>query len=356
MFYVAVYLLLASVAFGVRNTPSTARQIYPIVLVFLFLLCAFRFEVGCDWSNYRNQFHVGRSFEGVDHVWQIRDPLWWLLIDLIKRLGLSYEWLNITATLVFFVGLHVLARRQPDRLAFLVLLFPILMVNIGMSGIRQAAAIGFVCMAYVAFVDKRFIKFVAFIFLAAAIHSSAMAFFLLAPLVTGAYTPARLALAALLAVPGTVLIIQSAAADLAISRYVGTGIDAAGAVFRVGLVGLTGLVFFFLLRGPWLKTKFPDYRLVSVGSLGMVALAALLPLSTVIADRMSYYFVPIQAIILARIPFLPLGRDKSVYALLAYSALGLVLAAWIALSSHYQKCYVPYQTWLFGTPGSTYGF
>ena len=56
---------------------------------------------------------------------------------------------------IFFLGVHVLARRQPDPLGFLVLLFPILIINMPMSGIRQGAAIGLLCIAFVAFIDRR---------------------------------------------------------------------------------------------------------------------------------------------------------------------------------------------------------
>src|SRR5690606_36892243 len=124
----------------------------------------------------------------------------------------------------------------PDRLAFLVFLFPVLLVHIGMSGIRQAAAIGIVCIALTAFMDRRLIRFILLIGVASAIHSSAMVFLLLAPLVGGGYSRGRIFLAVLLAVPGTLILLSSAAAEVAISRYIDTDIDAAGAVFRVGLL------------------------------------------------------------------------------------------------------------------------
>ncbi len=355
MFYVAAYAVMALLAFGLRNKPDAGRQVYVFLFVILFLLCAFRFEVGCDWLGYRYQFYYGRAFELVDAASQIRDPLWWVLIALINRLGLSYPWLNVFATSVMFAGFHILARRQPDRLAFLVLLFPILLVHIGMSGIRQAAAIGIICVALAAFTDRRLVHFVLWVVLASTIHSSAMVFLLLAPLVRGRYTRQRIALAGLLAIPGALFMAGSAAGEVALARYVTADADAAGAIFRVGLLVATGLAFFSLLRRPWATAQWPDYKLASIGSLGMIVLAALLPLSSVIADRLGYYFVPIQAVILARIPFLPLGRSKSVYMFIAYAALGLTLAVWVSLSSHYQQCYVPYQTWLFGTPASRFG-
>jgi hypothetical protein len=306
------------------------------------MLCAFRFEIGCDWWGYYNQYEVS----GI--TIQQRDPLWWIIIAEIKK--------NVLATAVMFLGLHVLAKRQPDPLSFLVFLFPILIVHIGMSGIRQAAAIGLVCVALAAFVERRLPKFVVFVLLASAVHSSAMVFLLLAPLVNGVYSRQRLGLAALLAAPGVALMLSSTSAEVAVTRYIDTDVDALGAAFRVGLLALTGATFFLRLRGPWLSTGSLDYKLASIGSLGMLCLVPLLPLSTVISDRFGYYLVPIQALILARIPFLPLIRGKSYLVLLVYAALGLTLISWVSLSSHYDRCYAPYETWIFGLPHSSFRY
>lgn len=75
----------------------------------------------------------------------------------------------------------MLARRQPDPLGFLVLLFPILIINMPMSGIKQGAAIGLICIAFAAFIDKKLFWFTAWTLLASTIHNSAIVFLLLIP-------------------------------------------------------------------------------------------------------------------------------------------------------------------------------
>lgn len=169
---------------------------------------------------------------------------------------------------------------------------------------------------------------------------------LLIPLVKGEYTRARLGIAALLAVPGIWLILGSEAAEIAFARYVGTGKDAHGAIFRIALLALSGLFFFAVLRQDWLKEKPQDYKLVSLGAIAMIGLLALLPLSTVIADRVGYYLIPIQAMMLARIPFLMVGRNNIFYVILPYAVLSIVFIAWTLLSWHFEQCYLPYKTWL----------
>lgn len=322
--------------------------LYWSVLAGLFLFSAFRFHVGCDWGGYYYNYILGASL-AYDEALGYREPLWWVIQVALNRLGLPYPAVNVVTSAIFFAGIHAIARRQPDRLGFLVLLVPILIINMPMSGIRQAAAIGFMCFSLTAFLDRRPVGFVCWILLAGAIHSSALVFLLLTPLATGRLTPLRVVAAVLLAVPGLLLIGQSDDAEVAISRYVGSGVDAFGAAFRVGIVALSGIYFFVFLRQAWAEEFPEEYDLASCGAWLMIVSLALLPLSTVIADRFAYYLLPMQALIFARIPFLSVPR-ANLLAVMPYVGLLLVFVVWSHQSSLFEACYVPYRTWLFGFP------
>jgi hypothetical protein len=117
------------------------------------------------------------------------------------------------------------------------------------------------------------------------------------------------------------------------------------------MLALTASVFFTSLRTGW-KGEYPsDYRLVLVFSAAMLALVAALPISTVIADRLGYYLVPVQAATLARLPNLKSFPRADVYTRLAYASLISVLLVWTITSSLFHQCYEPYRTWLFGVSG-----
>lgn len=350
-----IYLGLTNVLFLLRYALARAhglsRQLYYPFLLALFLFAAFRFEVGCDWSGYLNQWYV-QEYSTYQDALLRSSPAWWSMIQGLQDLGLSYPWLNVASSAIFFLGVHALARRQPDPLGFLVLLFPILIINMPMSGIRQGAAIGLMCIAFSAFIDKKVIWFAGWTFLASTIHSSAIVFLLLVPLVGGSYSRKRLFLAALCAVPGAFALLSGNAAEEATSRYIGTGVDAAGAVFRVGLLFVTGVTYFLILRKKW-KYSFPeDYKIASVGALMMCGMMVLVPLSTVIGDRMGYYLIPVQTMIFARIPYLPIHGSKALYSAAPYVGLALVFLVWSSFSGLFEKCYVPYNSWLFGIPSS----
>ncbi|WP_223428810.1 EpsG family protein [Tateyamaria pelophila] len=326
------------------------RQIYYIVLLALFLFSAFRFQVGCDWSGYYFQYLAAENID-----WSVikgtREPIWWAILGWIQNNGLPYPVANIVSSAVFFIGVHVLARRQPDPLGFLVLLFPILIINMPMSGIRQGAAIGLVCIAFASFIDRRPAHFVLWIILAAGFHSSALIFILLLPIATGRYTKTRLIMTALLSIPGAFLLASGDSAEIARIRYIDTNIEAFGAAFRVGILSLSALYFFLFVRKKWMRAFPQDYSLASIGAIGMALAILLVPVSSVIGDRVGYYLIPIQAMIFARLPFLSFRVNQSLHSALPYLGLLLVFLVWTQISGHFQQCYVPYNSWLFGLPG-----
>ena len=354
--YLGLLNALFLLRFGASNRPSVQRLIYWFVLIGLFLFSAFRFRVGCDWSGYYFNFLAGSDLSFAEAL-SYREPSWWLVLVAFNDWGLPYPAVNVLTSAIFFGGVHALAKRQPSRLSFLVLLFPILIINMPMSGIRQGAAIGLICIAFTAFIDRRPLKYAVWVVLAAGFHVSALIFMLLLPVATGHFTRGRLILAAILALPGAYLLASSEAAEVATSRYIDSGVDAAGATFRVGILGLSALYYFIFVRRKWLFAFPGDYSLVSVGAIGMALVFLLVPISTVIGDRFGYYLIPVQAMIFARLPFLPFRKNANLHAAAPYLGLLLVFTVWSQLSWHFQACYVPYQTWIFGFPmGDSVGF
>lgn len=348
-----IYFGLTSMLFLLRYALANARiargQIYYIVLFMLFTFSAFRYQVGCDWSGYYLQYLAAVNLEW-SFVADSREPFWWAILGFIRDWGLPYPVANVISSGIFFIGVHVLARRQPDPLGFLVLLFPILIINMPMSAIRQGAAIGLVCIAFVAFIDRRPIRFFFWVALAAGFHASALIFMLLLPIAAGRYSRSRLALAAVLAIPGALFLATSESGQVASSRYLGTGLEAFGGIFRVGVLGLSALYFFQFVRKKW-EASFPkDYGLVSIGAIGMGLALLLIPISSVMGDRFGYYLIPIQAIIFARLPFLQFGSNRAFHTALPYFGLTGMFFIWTQISYHFQKCYVPYNSWILGLP------
>ena len=277
-----------------------------------------------------------------------KDPLSHLVFYFVSKMRLPYPYVNIPFGIIFFIGIYMLSRRQPDPLSFIVFLFPILIINMPMSGIRQAAAIGLVCLAFVAFIDRKPITFILWIIVAAGFHSSALIFLFLLPFATGRFNNTRLIISLLIALPGLGFLVTLESAQQAARVYIGTGREAYGAVFRVGVLFLSGIYFLLFVKKKWKSNFNIDYSLVSLGAFGMIATIFLIPISTIIGDRFGYYFIPIQAMIFARLPYLPFRNFHSLHIVLPYIGILAIFLIWTMISFHFQKCYNPYDSWIFG--------
>lgn len=344
MIYLGLFSAMSLLRFALLGMGKLRRQLYPLVLAGLFVFSAFRLNVGCDWTGYLNQFELYR-FTTLADALANREPLWLGLFMLQHWLELPYPWINVFSSLIFFGGVHILARRQPDPLAFLILLFPVLIVNMPMSGIRQGAAIGVMCVAFAAFIDRSTLRFVALTVIASGFHASAIIFLLLTPLVTGPFSRERLVLAAVLAVPGALVLLGGDTAEVAASRYIDSGVDAYGAIFRSGLLFITAIFYFFFIHKKWAEIFSTSYKIASVGAISMAGVLLIVPISSVIADRIGYYFIPIQAMMFSGIPYIHLNKNNYLIYSAPYIGMFVFFSVWSLYSFHFQKCYIPYENW-----------
>lgn len=349
MTYITLTVFLFLLLYILKNDNVAKNQFYYIVFLGLFLFATFRYQVGCDWYHYYKLFLRFQNFDLLQTIGS-RDPMSMSLFYIIHKNSLPYPYIYILFGLVFFIGIHIFARRQPDPLAFLVLLFPILVINMAMSGVRQAAAIGIICIALVAFMDRRPFRFLFWVIISSLFHSSAIVFLLLLPFASGHYNNNRIAITLIISLIGALMLIFSKNAQYALSAYVDSNREAYGAVFRVGVLTMSAIYFFLFVKKKW-KQKFPkDYNLASLGSLGMIFLIFLIPISSIISDRFGYYLIPIQAMIFARIPYLPFKTNHTLYIVLPYLGILLVFLVWTQISWHFQECYIPYKSWILGLP------
>ena len=350
MTYIFLTIFLFLLLYVLKDKKLARNQIYYIVLLGLFLFSAYRYQVGCDWYGYYKLYLKMQNWDMITLL-NSRDPLSHLIVYFVFKVGLPYPYIFIPFSLLFFIGVHIFARKQPDRLSFLILLFPVLIINMTMSGVRQAAAIGIICIAFSAFVDKRPVRFIFLVFLATAFHSSAIIFSLLLPFASGIYNKYRFILFVAIALFGTIGFTYTNNFQYAVNAYIGSGREAFGALFRVMILELSIIYFYLFVNNKW-KNTFPnDYGLVNLCALGILLLLLLLPISTIISDRLSYYFIPIQAMIFARLPYLPFKRNHSTYIALPYLGIIIFFIFWTQFSWHFHECYLPYKSWILGLPG-----
>ncbi|MEK8125025.1 EpsG family protein [Methylocystis sp. IM4] len=185
-----MYVSLLLSGFVSRGNGPLRNQFYYLWLFVLFLFVGFRYRVGCDWGGYLVIFENSRIYETSSTT----EQAFWLLNSLLHYLQLDYPYINVVSSGIFSLGLHQIAKRQPDRLSILILSFPILIINLAMSGIRQAIALGILCFAFNAFIDMSLLRCVLFTLIASMFHTSAGAFLMLTPFVRGRFSRQRIIL------------------------------------------------------------------------------------------------------------------------------------------------------------------
>mgnify|MGYP001287211511 CR=1 FL=1 len=350
MIYLFIFGMLVFLRYLLVDQSTLRIQLLPVLTFILFIFSAFRFQVGCDWNNYYEQY-LGYDPEASNSFTLINEPLYKATLELVHFLGLTFPWVNVITSAIFFVGIYKLAIRQPDPLATIIFIFPILLLNMPMSGIRQGAAIGLMCFAYLAFIDKKLLKYIFYVILATGFHTSALIFLVLIPFLGGQFSYSRILVAILLAIPGIFFLLISSFAQIAIERYITNSYEAYGAIYRIASLAIAATMFLAFFRSRW-KDKYEDeYTLIFLASLMMLFCLALLLVSSTISDRVGYYLIPLQAVFFARIPFFIIPW-RIFWTMLPYILIGTIFVGWISLSSLFEVCYLPYHNFLLGVPVS----
>jgi len=344
MVYNLVYAAAAFVTVVLYGKYDASKIIYMLFLVFLFSFAAFRFEVGCDYYGYYDHSIMFADLTFGEAA-TFREPGYWGTVVLLKRIGLDFPAINVVASAMFFLGVHSIARRQPNPLMYLTLLFPILVTGMPMSAVRQAMAMGFIAFAYNSFADRKLISYIIWVVIAGLFHSSAYLFLAGAPLIYKKGEVNRRIVGLVLVLCAIYFASSSDIAEQYSRTYIGTAIDAAGAKYRVGFVAFTGLVMLLLYRSKWQKFCPNDYELAFYFSIASVAILPLLVYSSVAGDRYGYYLMLITSLIQARLYLLTPPSLRQPVFLAPLAIAGIQLLGWTMLSALFDACYSEYKTW-----------
>lgn len=345
--YFAFFLSFIGLRAVVTLPSRPYNTVYWSVLITLFVMVAFRYEVGCDWVGYQLHYQAADRLD-FDSLFVRGDPLWWLWLGVVHAFNGSYEIANVLPAVLLFAGLNRLARHQTDPIAVLIFAMPIVIMGLGMSGIRQGAAWGILCFAILAFQDRKRLLFIVLVLLASGWHSSALIFFLLLPLLVAQSMRSQILMSIVLGIPIIAALLSTEAVDTALTRYTGSqAAIASGAPLRLALLASTAVLYFTVLRRKWASHGNRNEHLLTILSVAMIASLALVPFSSIIADRIGYYLIIPQLMILGSLPLFSQVRKSEVIQIFAYGIFISYFAVWTFLSSLFELCYVPYQTWIF---------
>ncbi|EJB8349322.1 EpsG family protein [Vibrio cholerae] len=345
----STYLMLwVSIVLANFTISQTDRQLghifFKTVLFLIFVLIGLRHHVGGDWVNYQALFD-GLRYQGIVQALNATDPAYGFFNWLAHQLGLTVHFVNLLCALLFTWGLGYFCLKQPQPWLALLIAIPYLITAVAMGYTRQAVAVGISMAALIALVELRPWRFVGLILCAALFHKSAVILFVLFPVAMPHLQLGRLFVIGLFTSGlGLVLVLERLGGmwDL----YVSQGMESEGGLVRV-LLNAVPAICFLLFKDQWQQRWPSTYKLTLWLSVMALVLLPLQFLASTAVDRISLYLMPLQLLVLGRLPLLFQWKMQYVFCyglVLAYSAVYLI---WLNFSYWAQATWIPYNNLLF---------
>ena len=178
------WLVFAFCAFAALGRLRISRFGWSLIATGLAMFVGLRYQVGGDWNAYIS-YLIRARHSTLFELLSIGDPGYRLLNGAAGWLGAGVWFVNLFAALAFSVGLILFIRRLPSPALALVVSIPYMVIVLAMGYTRQAAALGFVMWGVTYLLDRRLLKFMLLLSVAATFHKSAV---ILAPLAVLAST------------------------------------------------------------------------------------------------------------------------------------------------------------------------
>lgn len=324
---------------GTRSTLPDLGWI--LVLLALTIIIGFRFQVGGDWYNYFRYLRDAAGLSLVDALLR-DDPGFWLL----NVISLYFDWgitgVNTMGGLIFSLGLVLFCRSLPRPWLALAVAMPYTVIVVGMGYSRQSIALGFAMIAFISLTRKSYLTFVFWIIMGAAFHKTAV---LLVPLAALTITKNRFLIGGLILVTSAIAyqVLLSESANHLLSNYTDTQIQSQGALIRLGMNAMAGIIFLkYRHKFKIAHAEFILWRLYSLMAVVMFIALFVLPISTAL-DRLGLYVLPLQMVVFSHLPDVLGrygGRNQTLVAgiLLYYTT---VLFVWLNFGT-FSKLWLPY--------------
>jgi hypothetical protein len=347
--YWLLFGMFAAGSLEYRRASQSGPRPTPLLYVAALLttvMIGLRYEVGGDWINYE-EIYVEIAYSDLLDVIRTSDPGYAVLNWVSYQIGYGIWFVNLVCALIFCWGLTKFLRREPNPWLGGLIAVPYLIIVVAMGYTRQGVAIGLI-LAGLSILDRgSLLRFTFYILIAASFHKSAI---VVLPLVALAANRNRIATGALLGATAILLyyLFVQDQIDRMLVNYVEAEYSSQGAAIRVAMNLPPALLFLATQR----RFDFTEPQRLLWRNFALSALLALFLLvttsSSTAVDRLALYLIPLQIVILGRIPDAFGGPSKSKMLLLvtiiAYSA--AIQFVWLNYAVN-ASGWVPYKNYLW---------
>lgn len=340
--YWSIFILFAGGTFReVGETPDfhKPRLLWLFGGLLIFLMVGLRYEVGGDWNAYEFIFERVRPLDLMRAI-SIGDPGYQALNWVVGQLHGEIVIVNLFCAAVFTLGLFRLARLQPDPWLAVLIAIPYLVIVLAQGYTRQAAALGFIMIGLSSLIrGGSLARFTIYVVLAATFHRTAI---MVLPLAIFARPTNRLfnVIGGAAALYGLFDVFLADSMESFVENYIHREYSSQGAAIRIAMEVLAAGLFLLRRR----EFGFPEaedrmWFYFSMASFAALAFLFLSPSSTAV-DRLSLYLMPLQLVVLSRLPFVYTTRTFGTLLVGAYCF--AVQFVWLNFAAHAQH-WLPYR-------------
>lgn len=291
IYYFAMLLIPFIASFSGQKADSNRDFWLALYFVMLLLFVGLRDQVGPDWQAYEWNYQRAEMLPWGDIVHQ-REPGFFFLEKVSSLLGWDIHGVNFLCALLFLSGIFMYARQTVNPWLAITMVVPYLIFIVGMSGIRQSAAIGLMFLMLASWPKTGLLFKVSLILTAMSIHSSAILLFTFLVVRNDRYLLLRLLVAGVIALISASAITESAAFARYSQTYIEKDVESTGALVQVALSTFPALIF--LIFRKKIRSRSGLSQQVELGVLMAVMALLLVPLSTTGVSRAALYLSFVQ--------------------------------------------------------------
>jgi hypothetical protein len=288
---------------SLRADDDLRKLVFWIVGLALVIIIGFRHEIGGDWDRYISiyDFHTGtalnfQNFKSGDYAYEL---IHWFSLNYLNGIYST----NLICAIFFVSGLIRLSRKMPFPWISLLISMSFLVIVVAMGYTRQGAAVGFLMWALVDLINGNTKKFYMYIIIGSLFHKTLLIMISIGYIYTFEHQNKVISfiLFSLILLAGYVIFENRVQHML--YYYIEIKFHhSSGALARVTLNAVSAIIF-FLYRDKF-RESFHDEKLWFIFGVVSILLTPISLYYSTLSDRIAIYFLPIQMVVLSRIPIL----------------------------------------------------
>ena len=341
IYWLMLLIPMVATLHSVKLDINLRMLVFWLVGALLIFIIGLRYEIGGDWDRYLSVFSYLDSgpffenFRGRDIGYEF---LYWISIRLFD--GIYF--VNIISAIIFVIGLIRFCSVMPFPWLAMLVSVPFLIIVVSMGYTRQAAAVGLIMWGLVDLMKGKRKHFYAFSILAALFHSSAVIMLPIGLLYNAQRAKLiRVLLYFVTIIFGVYILFQEIIGHMYYYYITIKFHNSEGAVMRILMTFSTAIVF-FIFRARF-KKVFQDEKLWLIFSIISILLLPLAFFYSTFADRIAIYFLPLQLVVLSRVPVLITSKyNQSLFVVGVVITYSSALFVWLIFGKH-SSFWLPYK-------------